>query len=411
MRLFFLLSFLMASAAFAAPTTIELPKGRWARKAENGAHLVFRGLTNAVVEATGCDLVCGDIATAVLFEDCAEVTLRGLSVDYDPLPFSEGRVERVDADGTLHVRLAQGYPDTRRLSLFKGQLYSAEGELLPPRGGFTDLRKTGPETLTVKWRGSGKVAPGCIFVTDVEAVPFNVFARNPDNTAMRFHAVLKKNCRNVRFEGVTVYASHWFGFYEKDCEGSVFENCAVCPRDQKDDPVKRGLPRLRATNADGFHLRRASGRPQLLNCRVDGTEDDMLNIHGDFHFVTQGDSSAWRVLSQDRFNIAPGDQVEVVPSGGGKRFFAKVRSVKPDGMVTDEERRRLSGVEMRAYFRWHWVPEACLSRRTGGGTAGRIWLGDRFVWACRGRVPRQGVPFRPYPLPGRENTGVGRNAG
>ena len=111
MRSFFLLSFLAASAAFAAPTTIELPKGRWARKAENGAHLIFRGLTNAVIEAIGCDLVCGDVATAVLFEDCAEVTLRGLSVDYDPLPFSEGRVEQVDADGTLHVRLAQGLGD------------------------------------------------------------------------------------------------------------------------------------------------------------------------------------------------------------------------------------------------------------------------------------------------------------
>jgi hypothetical protein len=46
-----------------------------------------------------------------LFQDCTNVTLRGLAVDYDPLPFTQGKIIALATDKSwIEFEVAKGYP-------------------------------------------------------------------------------------------------------------------------------------------------------------------------------------------------------------------------------------------------------------------------------------------------------------
>jgi len=75
--------------------------------------LTFKGLRNLVIDGTETKLVCRDWRhTALNFEDCSSITLRGVTIDYDPLPFTQGTVTARAEDGAwIEVAIHDAYRD------------------------------------------------------------------------------------------------------------------------------------------------------------------------------------------------------------------------------------------------------------------------------------------------------------
>ena len=87
---------------------IELPRGRVVVDGK----LRVRGANDLVIEGVGTTLVfSGREGTTWSFDSCRNLTLRGFTIDYDPLPFIQGRITGRSEDGKRYdFTVCDGYP-------------------------------------------------------------------------------------------------------------------------------------------------------------------------------------------------------------------------------------------------------------------------------------------------------------
>jgi hypothetical protein len=65
-------------------------------------------------------VICSETTRAVTITRCTNVTLRGLRIDYDPLPNMEGRVVAISADRQVYeVELFEANPEAGTVRDFK----------------------------------------------------------------------------------------------------------------------------------------------------------------------------------------------------------------------------------------------------------------------------------------------------
>ena len=340
---------------------ITIPAGRYRVAPQAGRHLLLSGLTNVTVNATGAELVCTDYANALVVTNCSGLTVKGLSIDYDPLPWTQGRVTAVDAKArTAEVEIAEGYPD-RDILTFKNQYFDATTRELLDLSGAAWFERLEPRRLRAHWKTGAKLPPkGALFVSNVAHPVMAKFLKGPDDYSRAIHAVVQVDSCETHFEDVTVWASPWFSFFERDCDGTVYERCRVDRRPSETDSVRRGMARLRASNSDAFHCTRAARGPKVKHCIAQYMEDDGVNVHGFYHFIASSQGCELRVLDQGGMNLSPGDAVELLDASGNLLPDAHVVSVRLDDPdeVTSEERARLRERDLRPYFREHWRPKA-----------------------------------------------------
>ena len=75
-----------------------------------GTYLTLRGLSDATIDFSGSELR-GRVATRFIYlENCTNVTVRNVTLDYEPLPFTQGEIVAADAEGTWTVKTLDGYP-------------------------------------------------------------------------------------------------------------------------------------------------------------------------------------------------------------------------------------------------------------------------------------------------------------
>lgn len=129
--------------------TVLVPQGRYvlatARERSSGrtTHALLRDARELIIlgEPGSLLLMRDHTADGVLFVGCERVTARGLAIDYDPLPFTQGTVVAVDATArSFDWRLDAGYPDPTeerfvRATAHRGMLYHpATGRLKAAAG-------------------------------------------------------------------------------------------------------------------------------------------------------------------------------------------------------------------------------------------------------------------------------------
>ena len=68
-----------------------------------GTHLALRGLRDVVIDFGGAELRGLVNTRFFLLEDCADVVVRNVTLDYETLPFTQAAIVAADADGTLSL--------------------------------------------------------------------------------------------------------------------------------------------------------------------------------------------------------------------------------------------------------------------------------------------------------------------
>lgn len=259
----------LESARAGRSATIRLEPGRYRLGSSvPEATWVLRDLEDCVVDATGVTLIVSRLDTALRLESCRGVVLRGLSVDYDPLPFTQGTIVSIAGDrrGAI-VALDAGYPDGS--AGLGARLFVHEpstGRWRDRSSVFTPKRleplSDGRHRLVLEKPLDSTVLPG-----DRLSMPL----------ASKSHAVIVRGCERATFEAVTVHASPHFGILETDCSGNRYAGVRVVP-----GPIPAGAtrPRLRSTNWDGLHSTQAARGPVIANCAFAATGDDAIAVHG-----------------------------------------------------------------------------------------------------------------------------------
>jgi hypothetical protein len=318
----------LATELVSGKKRVVIPPGRYRVEAERGGHLHFKDLKDVEIIAENVELVCTSTVRAVGFENCINVTLRGLKVDYDPLPFAQGKIIALAPDKRwLDFEIAGGYPEDDLRGPF--QIYAPDAGVLR-RGDAPwqdDVKALGNRRYRASKGGGYRFDPA----EDTERIGDILVAKNFSGGHGSPHAVELRGCRGIRLVDITLHAAPSFGFLERGCTGTTYLRCVVDRRTPEDDPVERDLPRFRSLNADAFHSKDAPTGPSILFCTARFMGDDAVNINGRFHYVRGGSGREVRIAIIDKFaDIRPGDPLQFLPYSGPRPPDAVVVEKRPD---------------------------------------------------------------------------------
>lgn len=315
----------------AGRTTVVVKPGRYRVKPSRSQHLVFRDRKDVTIDCTGVEMVCTETTRALTIANCVNLTLKGLTIDYDPLFYTQGRITAMSPDRKVHeIALYDGYPRAGAARNFKYEIFRADTRLLRCHCyGLKTVEVVDDAHLRLTKDGGNARDPE--EVGDIIAIGAE---HTPGGNAG--HAVECSSNRNVTLEDITLYASNCFGFLENGCEATTYRRCTLDRRPPATDLIQRE-PRIRSGDADAFHSKHAIVGPRYLQCVARFQGDDCVNICGDYHLVMGGTGRELRVLAKHDMNIEVGDVVEVVAYDGRRLPDATVTAVAKEAGISDEE--------------------------------------------------------------------------
>lgn len=267
--------------------------------------LLIKGARDMRIVADGVTVVATTANQAVRMQDCQNVEIRGLSIDYDPLPFTQGVIVAAGDDGTwMDVRIDAGYPaakaENRRRAIVHDPVTGLVKANTWTRFGIT---------VTPKEDGLARIS-WPVTVRDTAAVGDRISITQQIQSP---HGFMVERCTECTLRNVTALASTSFGIFESHGGGNKYIGCAVRP----------GLPpqgatatRLLSSNADGFHSKRAMRGPVVENCTLEGMGDDGIAINGEFVLVAAGSGNKVIVSPQFQMPFAMGDRLHGISREG-----------------------------------------------------------------------------------------------
>ncbi len=322
---------------------IVVPPGRYRVTPRHRQHLVLRDLKDVCIIANGVEMICTQTTRALTIENCQNLTLKGMVIDYDPLPYTQGRIVKLSENNTVHdIELFDGYARGDQVQDFKYEIFKADTRTLR-FGSYFEFRAVDRQADRIRVKRGGRYhgeQVGDIIAIGTSYAPGGQIP----------HAIYTTRSKNVVLEDVTLYASNCFGFFETECEKTTYLRCRVDRRAAQDDFKAREDPRIRSLDADAFHSKHAVVGPQLIGCTAHFQADDCVNICGDYHMVMACDGPKLRVLAKGRINIEPGDPLEVVGYDGRRLADARAVRLTRQGRATAQEQTFMSQQRMHKPF-------------------------------------------------------------
>ncbi|AHF94754.1 hypothetical protein OPIT5_25825 [Opitutaceae bacterium TAV5] len=269
----------------------------------------IRNADNLEIDATGVTFIMTSTRQPILrIQESGNLKIHGLTLDYDPLPFTQGTITRADSAG-IEFRIHDGYPaldnDYQRAPT---HFFTAEGRRHPGSWDFNRLPLTiiSPREgrLRLQSNQPAPLAPGDQLVMDRRLV---------DGTS----AVYIRHCTGpVIIEDTTLHASPGLAFVGRYSEDTVtFRRVHIRPGPP---PPGATRPRLLSSNADGINFVQCRRGPVVENCDFSGMGDDSINLHGFLIPVI-------RPLTPTRFLAAykygPGDIISTIRAGDALRLY------------------------------------------------------------------------------------------
>lgn len=269
------------------------------------------------IEGNGASLVLDPRNGFLALNQCSNVTVRGFSVDYDPLPFTQGVILQVNARaGTFDFRLDAGFPLPPTDALVKQRLGKAGWDW----GSVMDARER-----HVRWDvsdhffvASVNAVADAARVYRVQVAPDYVARLAPVRSGDWFVLPLRVSTSGVRSVGDTVRVTG-----STDCrleqltlyagrngmDFAIIKNQGRITLKGNRVMIKPGTERLISTWRDGMHCKNNRIGPCIEDCRFEGMLDDSINLSADT-------AMAARVISDREFQLvgpsfAAGDRVLV----------------------------------------------------------------------------------------------------
>lgn len=320
---------------------IVVPPGSYRVTPKNDVYVRLKDLKGVTIDFTGVEFI-GTVNTRMMeIENCVDVTLKGLTIDYDPLPFTQARIIEVDNEKNWTVKIMDGYPTDdigNGDSCWPVQVHDKESlELVNPMRFRDGLAVTRINKDTFRITG-GQDRRG-----EVGDIAVLTCCNNRDKKTGRIagknHTVYSEKCVNLRFEDFTIYSTRGIAFWEYGNTKTVYLNCKLTRRPPETDWGKREVKRLRSGNHDAFHSRFATVGPQIIGCYAHYHCDDCVNITGRYSIISKTDGNELRILVLDEGKWLPaaGETIQIMTYDGQCPPDAKVLEVVPAGQWTDEE--------------------------------------------------------------------------
>jgi hypothetical protein len=248
---------------------VVLPEGR----VEVEGKLRLSGAEDLVIEGQGTTLVFSDHrGTTWSFNSCRNIILRGFTIDYDPLPFIQGRITSRSTDGKRYdFVVCDGYPGLcQEDSEHYRQAYIFEPGRHRWKPWVPDLYARQVEIVDER---HGRFVMGYVpTYHDLIEVGDRIVLTIRSGSAIRMN-----DCENVRIEDVTFLAAPGCAYLGRYMRGDNYYRYTIKP-----GPTPPGAtePRLISTCADGLNIAFATKGPTIEGCKFSFMGDDSVNLHG-----------------------------------------------------------------------------------------------------------------------------------
>ncbi|WP_141136846.1 hypothetical protein [Paenibacillus herberti] len=296
---------------------LTIPPGTYRIGPKSGQNTILNieNANNLEIIANGVTVVGTTLTRALSIWNSANVIIRGMTINYDPLPFTQGKVTAVAADKSyVDIAISAGYPH---------ELYTRL-TVYDPATGF---QKRGINHLwgtTAAWNANGSLRISLAGVGNNAAVNDPVTVAGGPGAGGIPHAIAVERSSGVEFRNVTVHTAPGFAFIEANSDGgTVLDGFKLIP-----GPVPPGAAEtpLLTSVWDGIQFKTSGLGPTVENSIIKNAGDDSFSIQsGDYGVVkVQGDEIT--VVLRDESQIPrPGDRL--------KRF-----NNSPEAVVVSQEK-------------------------------------------------------------------------
>ena len=238
--------------------------------------LLLDGLQNfEIIGGPGVHFIQDNSDTVIKLNNCKNVTLKGVTVDYANLKFIQATIQRFDQSGNPIVKIDDNYKSIyekissklsgNRIIYFDGDDLTKELVSSNTTGFLKEMVSLGNGEYKVTYSDGNTL--NLTPKVGVSAGDKMVIFQRGDP-----HAVVVAGCENVTLEDIDIYASGSFGIAESDgIGGNTYRRIRMIRRP--------GTDRLVCTSGDGFHSTNMKKGALIEKCEFSYTEDDLMNIH------------------------------------------------------------------------------------------------------------------------------------
>jgi len=318
-------------------TNIVIPPGRYRVPSNGSYHMALNNLNDITIVADSVEMICTETIQAIQINNCNNLRLQGLTIDYDPLPFTQGVIVDMSTDKRiLTAEIIDGYSTTIRgnkLEIFD----SISGELVTSTyyGITYEVDEENRRVLITK--------PSNIQVANSFEEIGDIVVLDSENTRHIPHGIVPKGCTNLVLEDIMLYSGTTFGYFETNCSGTQYINCRADRRPLETEIAERGLRRMRSINADGFHSKHATVGPKYIGCIARYNGDDGIAVNGHYHIILSSAGDKLIVVGKQGNvpNLVPGDVAELVSYTGERIDDATIEAIVTGPALSGEEKQFL----------------------------------------------------------------------
>lgn len=314
-----------AAATSRVPAVVHLEPGRLYRLAPYTNSIVALSLiaaTNVTVKGHGATLMASP-ANRILSVYASEgIALQDLTLDYDPLPYTQGKIIEVMNDG-IRFSPDPGYPlpvvaDEQQYRDQKdSDCVFIDGQTRLFNHEWRRIREVRAENkgcYSVYFHGARvrkleKTMPGDYIAIKIRQPPMPMpRASNGRFIAVGSSSIQIRFSQDIRLENVTSCASPSMTVVTTGSENVELRGLRILR--------KPGTDRLVASCSDGAHMKSLTQMPRFLDCHFEALMDDSMNIKvsGEVVKKVEGNTATLTHLDilYDDIVLKPGDVVDWV---------------------------------------------------------------------------------------------------
>jgi hypothetical protein len=291
---------IVAAQGLGAGAVVSLPSGRYKTALGAEKSIRIKGADGLTFQGEGdTTIVSGDLDEPVFrIDDSKSVTVRKISIDHDPLGYTQGTITSVDIPNmTCEVTIDPGYPAPND-PLFKGS--QVHPFVFPEKNYYqldrhwpnpVEMVKTGEHTWSWKLQGPPHIEnwPGKRFFIYTES---------------RSQAFILTNLRDTTLEDVNYWGGGAnAGFYIRGLEGTTtFRRFVI--------GVPPGSNRLYSC-AGGGQVSGLRGKLLLDHCDFSKIDDDGIDILADYTRIIEQRDKRTLLVQSKKHDYRTGDRVEL----------------------------------------------------------------------------------------------------
>ncbi len=247
---------------------------------EKYAAYVLKNQKNVEIDCKNATFCFTGHLTPFLFDSCENVTLKNLTIDFDPPLVAEGKViARQQNIADVQIDTAQFPCVVKEGWLY---FYNTQEELSPMTKWsqihfdkyFHVNTNSGDDFVVQKVEQLSNntfrlIAKDCPAQKAPVVGDYFVLRHN----ARRHPGIFMENCKNIKLQNITVHSCGGLGVLCQFCEDLDFSSVHFEPNRKKGRHICSGRD-------DGFQIASCKGHVQIQNCSFLGLMDDPVNVHG-----------------------------------------------------------------------------------------------------------------------------------